>query len=91
MKEHSIHYQELELITTSNSNQPQSFKFISTLGRLLHEWIALILTVDELKIHALKSKTGEDYWKVHDPLSERSIFFNSETELRKWLDRRYYQ
>ncbi|WAL61583.1 hypothetical protein [Thermocoleostomius sinensis] len=34
-------------------------------------------------------RAGFTYWQVYDPQTDRSQQFDSETEVRQWLDRRY--
>ena len=33
---------------------------------------------------------GDCYWQVYDPISGLHTSFSSETEVKAWLDRRYY-
>ncbi|MBD3886798.1 hypothetical protein IFO70_34740 [Phormidium tenue FACHB-886] len=46
---------------------------------------------NEITIDSLKDKSDNTYWAIHDPILGRRVFFDSETEARAWLDRRYYQ
>ena len=44
----------------------------------------------EPKIWDKKDGYGNTYFRVYDPQSDRYIYFNSEDEVRWWLDKRYY-
>ena len=33
---------------------------------------------------------GNFYWQIYDPISGSYLFFNSEREVRVWLDTRYH-
>ena len=35
-------------------------------------------------------RSGNFYWQIYDPISGSYLFFNSEREVRAWLDTRYY-
>lgn len=34
---------------------------------------------------------GQQYWRVHDPVTNRDGIFASEEEVRIWLEKRYYR
>jgi hypothetical protein len=44
----------------------------------------------EIKIWKSQTPIG-DRWHVYDPARNQSICFKSETEVRVWLERRYYE
>ena len=35
-------------------------------------------------------RSGNFYWQIYDPISRSYLFFNSEREVRVWLDTRYH-
>jgi hypothetical protein len=37
-----------------------------------------------------RDRSGQIYWRVYDPVSDRSIRFSSEQEVRQWLEQRFY-
>jgi len=37
------------------------------------------------------SHDGQPLWHVYDPQSRQHLSFSSETEVRHWLEQRYYQ
>lgn len=48
------------------------------------------LASDEPRIWQGLDRRGEIYWRVYDSISDRSIVFYSEQEVRKWLDQRFF-
>jgi hypothetical protein len=90
VKSKYVDYQKLEFAIHSVSEQKTS-TLVSKLSRIWHRFIESIITVNEFKIYSPRSKSGCPYWAIHDPISGRRVFFDSETEVRAWLDRRYYE
>ena len=45
----------------------------------------------EPRILTKRDRHGQDYWVAYDPVMQVRLTFTSERELRKWLDKRYYQ
>lgn len=91
MKNQSVNYQELEFVIHPESDEQRKSGFVSKLEQLLRRIVESIIAVNELKIYSLKSRSGHCCWAVHDPLLGRKVFFESEAEVREWLDRRYYE
>ena len=44
----------------------------------------------EPKVWEKKDRYGNTYYRVYDPQRDRYLEFNSEEEVRWWLDKRYY-
>ena len=44
----------------------------------------------EPKVSEKKDRYGNTYYRVYDPQRDRYLDFNSEDEVRWWLDKRYY-
>lgn len=64
-----------------------------TLPRWVQLWKRLISPLvnrAEPKIYQKRDRWGNVYYQVHDPVSGFSGAFNTEEEVRIWLDRRYY-
>lgn len=91
MKGQSVDYQELEFAIHSESGEQRKSGFVSKIARIWSQIVESIIAVNELKIYSLKSRSGSFYWEIHDPLLGRKVFFDSEAEVREWLDRRYYK
>lgn len=42
--------------------------------------------------HISKTMQGDtEVWKVYDPVSNRTLYFEQENALRVWMEERYYQ
>ncbi len=62
---------------------------VKKLNELGDRWTRLS-TYAEPKIWERKDRYGNIYYRIYDPKSDRYIYFNSEEEVRWWLDKRYY-
>ena len=51
---------------------------------------AKLSTYSEPKIWEKTDRFGKTYYQIFDPKSDRYLHFNSEAEVRCWLDRRFY-
>jgi hypothetical protein len=91
MKNQSVDYQTLKTVIHPESGEQRKSRFVSSITRIWNRIVESIIAVNELKIYSLKSKSGSSYWEIHDPILGRRVFFNSEAEVRDWLDRRYYE
>ena len=91
---HSTNYlnrERLEVIF-GQSGQKQAKKTESFLA-LKRIWFFLqtILTKgNELQVWQT-SDHGNTWWNAYDPATDRSISHASETEMRVWIEKRYYQ
>jgi hypothetical protein len=85
------HLIRLESTVFSEIKKQKTSRFLSTLHQFWNLLIESMLTVGELKIRTSENKLGRIHWTIDDPLTGRRVYFNSEAEVREWLDRRYYQ
>ncbi|MBD1867415.1 hypothetical protein H6F95_08910 [Cyanobacteria bacterium FACHB-471] len=46
---------------------------------------------EEPQISQKRDRSGEVFWRVYDPTTGESARFNSELEVRFWLEQRYYR
>jgi hypothetical protein len=90
MKGKYADYHELEFAVHSEPNEQKPSTLASKIGRILHRLVESIIAVNEFKIYSLKNKSGRAYWTIQDPIAGRKVFFDSEQEVRAWLDKRYY-
>jgi hypothetical protein len=90
MKGKCADYQELEFAIPLEPSEQKSVTLASKFGRILHRLIESIIAVNEPKIYSLKSRSGNAYWAIRDPILGHKLFFESEQEVRAWLDKRYY-
>jgi hypothetical protein len=91
MNNQSVDYQKLKFTVHAESGQQRKSRFVSKIAQTLSRIVESSIAVNELKIYSLRSRSGCGYWVIHEPLLGRRVFFNSETEVRQWLDDRYYK
>ena len=60
---------------------------IITLKKIGHH---LITKRVEPHVRQKRDRFGNFYWQVYDPISRSYLFFNSELEVRIWLENRHY-
>lgn len=61
--------------------------FLSRVGQTVMNW----LTAGTMP-RVSRTMQGElEVWKVFDPISERTLYFDDENALRVWMDTRYYE
>lgn len=65
---------------------PQSNRLKEILSHLLQ----LVSPSNQPKITQRVDRSGEVIWTVYDPITKNAMQFGSETEVRTWLDQRYY-
>lgn len=46
---------------------------------------------NEPQVWQVRSHSNEIRWRVFDPMSERTLFYNTEEEVRIWLEQSRYQ
>lgn len=57
-------------------------------GKRLFQWIA---GNPEVQIRQVSDRAGNVYWRVYDPATKASTSFSSSSEVRIWLEQRYYR
>jgi hypothetical protein len=50
-----------------------------------------IVQASEPKVSERRDRKGRLYYRVYDPVSNSSAAFGSESEIRAWLEQRYYR
>jgi hypothetical protein len=74
--------------------QPKStvnkLAFSSKISRLLQQMVASLTKAPEPRIDTVKDRFGKTVWYVHDPITGQSAHLSSETEVRLWIEKRYY-
>jgi hypothetical protein len=71
-------------------DQKRALKLVLNIRQFANHLCDAVLKVDEPKVCQLKGRSGSSYWTVYDHFLGRRVYFNSEAEVRQWLDRRYY-
>ncbi|NER79578.1 MAG: hypothetical protein F6K42_08335 [Leptolyngbya sp. SIO1D8] len=59
---------------------------LKQLGQNLVHW----LTTGSMPQISKQVQGDTEVWKVHDPVVNRTLYFDHEDALRSWLDKRYY-
>ncbi|MBD2066745.1 hypothetical protein H6F93_04260 [Leptolyngbya sp. FACHB-671] len=65
-------------------------KFLAGLGQILSSILSILAGNEEPQISQKRDRSGEVFWRVYDPTTGESARFNSELEVRFWLEQRYY-
>ena len=77
------------------SLQPQPKRNLQSLRAKLNDlWQAVIgflETSSELYITQIQNKTGQTQWKAFAPITRQFTQFDSEEDVRVWVEERYYQ
>lgn len=66
-------------------------KFLAGLGSILLSILNTLSGNEEPQIRQNRDRSGEIFWRVYDPTTGESARFNSELEVRFWLEQRYYR
>jgi hypothetical protein len=73
-------YQELE-----GFNQHRKDSIWNRIGQTVRHWLN---TSPEPRVR-MKYSAGQAHWRVYDPTTQRSERFETEQEVRIWLEQRY--
>jgi hypothetical protein len=68
-----------------------SSRFLSGLKQFGERLIQLIVGTHEVQIWQVNDRAGNVYWRVYDPATKASTSFGSSSEVRIWLEQRYYR
>lgn len=52
-------------------------------------WQQNLSTKDEPHIWQTRDRNGDVLWNAYDPVTDRSLYYASEAEVRIWLENRY--
>jgi hypothetical protein len=75
---------EAQTRRSSQRNRKNRFRAI-----LNHLCQALLRDARQPRIREITDRSGVTHWHVYDPQIDRSLHFETETEVLQWLDRRY--
>lgn len=84
------HYSTTEKLV-SHLNQAEKNPVFSRLTGFFQQVTKSLLGCDELRIWATSDKSGKKIWHAYEPVTGRYITVDSETEMRAWIEKRYYQ
>lgn len=63
----------------------------SPLRRVLQRLQEIFIGSNELRIWQTYDQFGENWWHAYDPVTGHHTSVQSETELRGWIEMRYYK
>ncbi len=88
---YDIKREELERIFQQQPKQTvNKLAVVSKISRLLQQVVASLTKAPEPRIGRVKDSFGKTAWCVYDPITGQSARLASETEVRIWLEERYY-
>jgi hypothetical protein len=76
---------------SATPTQPVKQNKLFKKNALSQVWHFLARTDSEPRIQQKFDRLGHVYWKAFDPLTRKTQFFETEDEVRRWLEQRYYQ
>jgi hypothetical protein len=91
MRDQCVNCKELEFTALSESNKQTTSTLASKLKRIWCGLIESLVAVNEFKIYSHQNKSGSTRWTIRDQISGHKVFFDSEQEVRTWLEKRYYR
>ncbi len=71
----------------SAAKQPTPLAQLKVLAQRLIHWLA---TKPELTVKQKVDRSGNVFWYVYDPTTERTAYLASEEEVRIWIEERFY-
>lgn len=84
--------EKLELTSEATSRSQDQKALLRNWWKTVWEFLATNLTKEpELQVWQARSRKGETYWRVHDPVTGRSASMGSEAEVIAWIEQTYYQ
>lgn len=51
----------------------------------------LLLSGSEPRVYLRRDRNGQTYLKIYDPVSRETVYCDSQTEARAYLEKRYYR
>lgn len=69
----------------------RALKPSSGFGKFLQSLFVQVAGETEPKIWQTSRGNGVTIWNIYDPTTQESASFTTETEVRSWLEQRYYR
>lgn len=91
MKTKLVSYQRLKLISPPQTKVRSNLVLRQWLKQLYQVLVAVLVSKDEPRIETRVDRQGKTYWYIFDPVTRQTFSFDSEAEVRRWIDRRYYR
>ena len=80
-------YQRMELI----KSESRTYSAMGFVRNLLNEAMARFTATTDPQIWTTKNRNGQVQWNAYDPMTQQSINFLTEDDLRIWLENRHYR
>ena len=80
-------------LTASQENLNNSkikLQLLAIVKSLSQLFISFLTNGDEPRIWTTTDRNGNTAWNAYDPVSDRTTSLNSESEMRIWIEQRYY-
>lgn len=62
---------------------------------LVSQWVndlkTLLLSGSEPRVYWRRDRNGKSYFKIYDPVTRETVYCDSQTEARAYLEQRYYR
>lgn len=84
------HSDPLENSLYSAQSESRMFKVWTWIGQASRFLVNQLVRRNEPKIHQTINRQGTASWKVYDPITEQTSYFDSEQNVRQWIENRYY-
>ena len=94
MTNYSIRTAQQKLERIYNLNDPKSARSTELTTRFkqfLNDFFAFLCGGEELRVSVRRDRAGNQVYRAYDPVTNSSFSSTNETELRSWLEERYYQ
>lgn len=79
-------YQTLEMIPQRPSQRRQS-----QLNKIWQSIVTFFAASEEPHVWKGLNQAGQSMWKAYDPITHQSADYETEEEMRAWLEERHYQ
>lgn len=86
-----INSQELDRLVEKDKSSKQNSIKLPSLEQLWNSILDSLTRSQEPRIYQKYGRSGNLYFEVYDPIAHQTSTFNSEQEVRIWLDQRYYK
>ena len=82
----------LVLSPTTHSPAPshKPSHWLATIKTAMSQMLSRVSEYPEPQVSLQRDRFGATIWRVFDPMTEQTVYFDSEEAVRVWLDRRYY-
>jgi hypothetical protein len=88
-----MNYQDLKLITSKELENCDRLNHESWLSKVWQKIVAALTeqNTQGFRVWNKTDRRGNTYWQVRDSATNQTITFNSEAEVRVWIEESYYR